>query len=1060
MAAMAANISKLLESQTQSSSLLDVISKQLAAQYEQTATIISTIAQNNARIHQLQPPNNAPPTPHGLQIRPPKLNLSAFDGSNSLDWLFQANQYFSFYNITPPQRLSMIAFHLTGDALSWYKYLFNNCLLSTWEAFTRAFETRIGPSTYDNHQAAHFNLQQTFSQELAILRPHTITQAIGLAKLIEDKTNDHIPPPQNSALTAAPSPTSETLVINRLSPVEMQQRRVDGLCFNIKGFFACFFVGSTWLAAVGNHHRPPPETTSWCDRACGYRTHVPDGTISGKTLAELHLRKAVGDKDDASKDNTRRIINLSAPSHRMPTNLKIYDGSTDPDDHITRFVGAANQGGRCRYGVGCSSKPWMGLQGVGSIECPTVALTVGRTSRKGSWRGLPYEGGVARTQLKSQRLFEKPTKRCQILKNVGPRKWGISKVSRRKENLHRYCDYHGEKGHYNNDCYQLKRQLEVALESEKLNHLIKDVRQRGGNRGNHTGNKSTHGKVINMAHERGDSRKSYGGGRLPRPASVCGLRRSGASNVRTLFPVVSKSRNEIYSSAGVFPVQHHLGRTGIRELRVFSSTTHAMMKFPTLRGIATLVSRTAAIFECRQLESKQTLPGGQLKEGAAKSIKSLTEEEVMINPVYPNQKVTIGTQFSSTSRSQLINVLKDNKDVFAWQPMDMDGVPRRISQHSLNVNASVTPLAQKRKVLGPKKSNEVTKEVEEWTKAGIVQLIKGGRFGLSSASRKEPRAVCGRYGYQKQNGEGHDNGYNGTFDNLRKVNMKLNLKKCSFGGMQSLSGKLVALNRFLSRSAERALPFFDTLKNITKENKDDFRWTEEAEHAFQELKKLIMKLPMLTTRGVKETLYFEAHLIKVITDQPIKQILNKPEVSKKLPKYAIELGAYNITYMPRNAIKGQVLADFLNEVPVRTKHLEICSLTNDKDPETWIMFTDGVSSLKGAGVELILIDLMGTEYTYAIRLNFSSTNNEAEYEALLVGLRIARKMKAKELSTLFKRFSIENVPHNHNQKADVLSKLASVALNHLTKEVLVKVLNAKSREAQEMNSIVKEEGDN
>nr|GEU33215.1 reverse transcriptase domain-containing protein [Tanacetum cinerariifolium] len=50
--------------------------------------------------------------------------------------------------------------------------------------------------------------------------------------------------------------------------------------------------------------------------------------------------------------------------------------------------------------------------------------------------------------------------------------------------------------------------------------------------------------------------------------------------------------------------------------------------------------------------------------------------------------------------------------------------------------------------------------------------------------------------------------------------------------MQSLSGKLTALNRFISRSAERALPFFDTLKNITKENKDDFRWTKEAEQAF------------------------------------------------------------------------------------------------------------------------------------------------------------------------------------------------------------------------------------
>nr|GEY35691.1 RNA-directed DNA polymerase, eukaryota [Tanacetum cinerariifolium] len=75
-------------------------------------------------------------------------------------------------------------------------------------------------------------LREDIQQELAILRPHTITQAISLAKLIEDKTNDQILPPQNSSLTAAPAPTFEKLAIKRLSPAEMQQRRVVGLCFN------------------------------------------------------------------------------------------------------------------------------------------------------------------------------------------------------------------------------------------------------------------------------------------------------------------------------------------------------------------------------------------------------------------------------------------------------------------------------------------------------------------------------------------------------------------------------------------------------------------------------------------------------------------------------------------------------------------------------------------------------------------------------------------------------------------------------------------------------------
>ena len=130
-----------------------------------------------------------------------------------------------------------------------------------------------------------------------------------------------------------------------------------------------------------------------------------------------------------------------------------------------------------------------------------------------------------------------------------------------------------------------------------------------------------------------------------------------------------------------------------------------------------------------------------------------------------------------------------------------------------------------------------------------------------------------------------------TFDNLRRINMKLNPRKCSFGmeegkflgylvtsegiranpkktkaildmqsprtlrEMQSLSGKLAALNRFLSRSAERSLPFFETLKNITKENKEEYRWTKPAEEAFQQMKKLIEDLPSLTTPVAKETLY-------------------------------------------------------------------------------------------------------------------------------------------------------------------------------------------------------------
>nr|GEX71508.1 ribonuclease H-like domain-containing protein [Tanacetum cinerariifolium] len=74
------------------------------------------------------------------------------------------------------------------------------------------------------------------------------------------------------------------------------------------------------------------------------------------------------------------------------------------------------------------------------------------------------------------------------------------------------------------------------------------------------------------------------------------------------------------------------------------------------------------------------------------------------------------------------------------------------------------------------------------------------------------------------------------------------------------------------RSAERAMPFFETLKNITNENKDDYRWTKEAGHVFQEMKKLIIELPTLTTMDLKETVRIKG-LHRVITAQLVLLVI-------------------------------------------------------------------------------------------------------------------------------------------------------------------------------------------
>ncbi|GKD10433.1 hypothetical protein Tco_1190118 [Tanacetum coccineum] len=70
----------------------------------------------------------------------------------------------------------------------------------------------------------------------------------------------------------------------------------------------------------------------------------------------------------------------------------------------------------------------------------------------------------------------------------------------------------------------------------------------------------------------------------------------------------------------------------------------------------------------------------------------------------------------------------------------------------------------------------------------------------------------------------------------------------------AFTDQLVIIGGGLSEESERSLPFFNTLKNITKENKDEYKWIEEAEEAFQKMKKLIMDLPLLTMPLPKETL--------------------------------------------------------------------------------------------------------------------------------------------------------------------------------------------------------------
>ncbi|GJR96603.1 reverse transcriptase domain-containing protein [Tanacetum coccineum] len=274
-----------------------------------------------------------------------------------------------------------------------------------------------------------------------------------------------------------------------------------------------------------------------------------------------------------------------------------------------------------------------------------------------------------------------------------------------------------------------------------------------------------------------------------------------------------------------------------------------------------------------------------------------------------------------------------------------------------------------------------------------------------------------------------------TFKTLREINIKLNPKKCTFK---------IEEGAFLG-----------------------YRVNTEGimgpEINYTSMEKLVLALVHASKRLKR---YFQAHTIIVIMDQPIKQILSKTKARRKAAEWSIELGEYDMQYIPRTSVKGQILADFIVERPEDdslNKPIEI----EEELPDPWTLFTEGSSCVDGSGGGLILTNPKGAEFTYALRFRFDTTNNEAEYEALIAGLRIAEQIgvknlqanvdsrlvanqvnesyasqepgmiqyleKVKTLSSSFKKFSIKQVPRSENKKADALSKITSTSFAYLTK---------------------------
>ena len=129
--------------------------------------------------------------------------------------------------------------------------------------------------------------------------------------------------------------------------------------------------------------------------------------------------------------------------------------------------------------------------------------------------------------------------------------------------------------------------------------------------------------------------------------------------------------------------------------------------------------------------------------------------------------------------------------------------------------------------------------------------------------------------------------------------------------------------------------------------------------------------------------YFQAHTIVILMDKPLKRAMSSPKVAGRMALWVVELSEFDIRYCPRTAIKGQVVAGFTTE-------FTLMKGLGAKVVLQWNVHTDRSSNKQAGGTGVIFHTLEGDKIECMIRLDFPMTNNEAEYETLVVGLDLTR----------------------------------------------------------------------
>ncbi|GJQ95495.1 reverse transcriptase domain-containing protein [Tanacetum coccineum] len=437
---------------------------------------------------------------------------------------------------------------------------------------------------------------------------------------------------------------------------------------------------------------------------------------------------------------------------------------------------------------------------------------------------------------------------------------------------------------------------------------------------------------------------------------------------------------------------------------------------------------------------------GKHREGP---LESKPLKKVVIYDDYPDQTITIRGNLSAKYRSELIEILHKRTNAFAWTLADMTGIPRFIAEHELKTYPYIEPRVQRKRSKAPDRRKVVKEEVAEWLKTGIVRRIRYPTWVANPVLVKKPDGswrMCI------------------DFKDLNKACLK------DLYPLPEIDWKIESLMGFKYKCFLDAYKGYHQIQMTKKDEEKTAFHTDEGVFCYTKMP-FGLKNARATYQRLVDTI-FEGQMERNLEESFVTQHNGRGKLYTNKSKWAERYSSRRKKWGRARSSRSQSALKFRDEA------------------DLWKLYTDGASNEHGSRACLILIDPEGAEYSYALRLNFTNSNNDADYEALLTGLRIAAKIKvekmhafvdsklvasqversyeakgektkkykekALEMIRSFNNSQISHIPREDNKRADALSKLAAVQCEGLKKGVLIEELNERSVDTTEVNVIDEE----